>query len=286
MDIQRQSSDSQPPVPPENKPVENFLSPGYNLPVNPIPLPEPPPEKKFWGGWATLGFGVTILIVFFAAQIIVTLGFIIANPDVFLNTSALEALSSNGLLLSLATLVSAPAGIAIIIVFIRARKKLSVSEYLGLNKVTGKTVLAMVGISVLLFFVLNYVANLFAQNNNSTDQYTLDAYRTVWPPLFWIATVVFAPAFEECFFRGFLFVGLQNSKVGTVGTILITAALWSILHYTQYQWAGVALIFVFGIGLGFIRVYTKSLWNTIIAHALWNFATMVIVALTVGGYIK
>jgi uncharacterized protein len=284
MDSQQQLFNPEPSVnPQEAKPVENQQPTGT---ISPDSGSLHPIEKQFWGGWSTIGFSAVVLIVFFAAQTVVTLGFIIANPGVFLNTSALESLSSNGLLLSLATIVSAPAGIAIIIVFIKARKKLSVSEYLGLNKVTGKTILTMVGISILLFFVLNYVANVLVKTTDPSDTYTLNAYRTVWPPLFWIATVVFAPAFEETLFRGFLFVGLQNSKVGTAGTILITAALWSILHYTQYQWAGVLLIFIFGIGLGIIRHYTKSLWNTIIAHAFWNFATMFIVALTLSGYIK
>jgi len=66
--------------------------------------------------------------------------------------------------------------------------------------------------------------------------------RLVWVPLFGIAAVVFAPLFEEGFFRGFLFVGFKQSRLGSFGTILITSAAWAALHI-QYDLYGILLYF-------------------------------------------
>jgi len=40
--------------------------------------------------------------------------------------------------------------------------------------------------------------------------------------------------FEELFFRGFLFRGLSSSFMGPVGAVLVTSALWALIH-TQYD---------------------------------------------------
>ena len=34
-----------------------------------------------------------------------------------------------------------------------------------------------------------------------------------WPPMLWIAAVIFAPVSEEVFFRGFVYQGLAQSLV-------------------------------------------------------------------------
>ena len=80
--------------------------------------------------------------------------------------------------------------------------------------------------------------------------------------------------------------GLKNSPVGPTGAVIITAALFGVLHLTQYDIYGVTQIFIFGIVLGIIRLKTKSLWNTIAVHASWNFLTIVYAALVVYGVVK
>jgi membrane protease YdiL (CAAX protease family) len=72
----------------------------------------------------------------------------------------------------------------------------------------------------------------------------LDAYRnTAWPPLFWIAVVIFAPAFEEFLFRGFSFIGLQKSRLGSAGATILTALVWAVLHI-QYNWLGGGILII------------------------------------------
>jgi uncharacterized protein len=97
--------------------------------------------------------------------------------------------------------------------------------------------------------------------------------------------VVFAPAFEEAFFRGFLLVGLKDSKIGSIGAVCLTAAVWASLHF-QYDFYGMLTVLVLGIVLGTVRLRTGSLWSSILIHSFWNLIAMLGTALTVNGILN
>ena len=114
----------------------------------------------------------------------------------------------------------------------------------------------------------------------------IEAYRTSrWVALFWVAVIIFAPGFEETFFRGFLFAGLRQSKIGVAGTIVITALGWALLHL-QYDFFEIAIIFIIGIVLGIARYKTNSLWSPLIMHAFFNLAATIEVALNVNSLLN
>ncbi len=78
-----------------------------------------------------------------------------------------------------------------------------------------------------------------------------------------------APLSEELLFRGFLFSGLAKSRLGFMGTGILTTVLWTAMH-AGYSVFG--LIEVLGIGfyLSWLLVRTGSLWVTIFCHAVYN----------------
>jgi CAAX protease family protein len=78
-----------------------------------------------------------------------------------------------------------------------------------------------------------------------------------------------APFSEELLFRGFIFSGLAKTRLGFLGTAILTTVLWTALH-AGYSVFG--LIEVLGIGLYFswLLVRTGSLWVTIACHAIYN----------------
>jgi len=78
-----------------------------------------------------------------------------------------------------------------------------------------------------------------------------------------------APLSEELLFRGFLFSGLAKSRLGFLGTAILTTVLWTGLH-AGYSVFG--MVEVLGIGLYFawLLVRTGSLWVTMICHGLYN----------------
>jgi uncharacterized protein len=262
--------------------------PAENLTISESISIQPPLDKGVWPVWSTIGFSAVIFLVYIFFQSVVAIIFSIfylmnqyaANPNLD-PLKMIKDLTSNGLLLSLATIISAVAGAGAIILFIKMRKGLSISEYLGLKSLSKKNILFIIGIGILLIAVSSVLDRFFPQSQNAN--FTIDAYNTaVSPVLLGIAVVIFAPLFEEGFFRGFLFVGLQKSRLGAIGTIILTSAMWAALHI-QYDLYGILSILVLGIVLGIVRFKTGSLWATLLLHALWNLAAIIGTMLYVNG---
>jgi len=259
------------------------------IPMNTEPA-TPPAEKRVWGGWATAGFGAVVLVVFAIVQaVVVVISLIVIAPtrrEMFSNlqnedifNSIMDLLTGHlGLLQSIATIISGIIGAGLIFIIIRVRKRAGIAEYLGLNRITVRGLLLVVGI-VIGFIVLSSGLNMWLGKTDN-EQIMYDIYDTsVWPALFWIAVVIFAPAFEEIFFRGFLFEGFRQSRIGAIGVIGITALTWALIHSFQYGLYSLAWIFILGIVMGIIRLKTRSLWHTIIMHALVNAVAALEIAL-------
>jgi uncharacterized protein len=253
---------------------------------------EPEPETKVWGAWATVGLGLAIGLLFLAAQTLVLIGFLLAKlasgrvPDLM---GYVQSLSSNGLVVALSIIVSAITGSALIILFVRIRENKSVADYIGLGRVSWKTIVLVIVFFILTLASIAGLETLYNAFTNSTPaesvnySFMTDIYNTAgWLPLLWVAVVGFAPVFEEAFFRGFLFVGLERSRIGVVGTILVTSLVWAALHI-QYNIIGMASIVIMGIVLGVVRLKTRSLWSTILFHSLWNFIALLGTAISLGG---
>jgi uncharacterized protein len=242
------------------------------------------PRPAIWSAGHTIGFSIVIFIASTLVQFLVVIAFAIvnfvSNPDLDpLNFAG--SLASDGLLLAIATITSAIVGIGFIFLFVAVRKGMPFLDYLGLRKIPRKNILVFVAICIGLIS-LSALVNIFIESQTDSG-FTVDAYRTsVWPALFWIAAVIFAPAFEEAFFRGFVFAGLKQSRLGAVGTIILTALAWALLHI-QYDIYGMTTILVLGIVLGLVRLKTNSLWGPLIIHSGWNLIAMVGAAIYVNG---
>ncbi len=232
-----------------------------------------------------MGLGVAIFAIYFVAQNLVAVAFIVnllltdqgGNP-----IQLITDLQTNGFMVSIATIVSVIAGTGFIILFTKLRKGITVFEYLGLKPLNLRTYLFLPVIIIVLlgiFFGLDQII----KSPQSTD-FAINIYKTsVWPPLLWIATVVFAPVFEESFFRGFLFVGLKQSRIGPVGAIAVTSLVFALLHAFQYDWYGVVTVLVLGVTFGIVRLKTGSLWSTLLLHSAWNLISMVQTVMVVNG---
>lgn len=228
-------------------------------------------RKRVWGIWPTLGFGLIVVAVELIIQygVAQVYGYIesISDPD-FDSKLFFENLDSDGLFLSIVTIISAIICVGLIVLFVKLRKGIALSEYLGLKPITRKHILVVIGVFIGLV-VMAGIASVFIGETEDSE-FTTDVYNTsVWPVLFVIAVVVFAPVFEETFFRGFLFTGLRQAPIGSAGAIFLTALMWTGLHL-QYEFVGMSVIFTLGIVFGIVRYKTGSLWTVILIHALWN----------------
>ena len=242
---------------------------------------------RVWGPWATVGFGLAIIVVGLFVQVVITIVFIVAgfftetepglNGLIFFDW--LETINL-GLLISLSVIISSVVCIALVIVFIKARRGDTVAGYLGLKAISAKA--ALVSLVVLVGFIaiqvlVNIVFEVPAESDIMVDAYA----SSVWPALFWIAVIVVGPVFEEVLFRGFLFEGLRYSRIGVIGAVIVTSLVWAVSHL-QYGLFQIAWIFVFGVILGIMRYSTGSLWAPTIMHVSNNLIAVLFIALEVG----
>jgi len=243
-----------------------------------VAAPAVPPACP-WGFWLTLAFSLCIAMAYVAVQSGVVIVAAIMN-GVIHNPEAIEALAYNGLVLSIATLLSVPVGVGLSVLFAWIRTGLSVEDYLGLRRVSWKVV--VMGLVSVVLMGLAYDGVSVLANRPDVPEFMINAYQTAgFPPLLWLAVVVGAPVVEEVFFRGFLFRGLAASPLGGPGTIVVTSLAWAVIHL-QYDLHDMATIFVLGLLLGVFRLKTGSLWPPLVMHGLVNLLATVQVALLVG----
>jgi membrane protease YdiL (CAAX protease family) len=82
-------------------------------------------------------------------------------------------------------------------------------------------------------------------------------------------TCLLAPIAEETFFRGLLFPMLK-SRWGTVAGVLVTGAIFSLVHASGSPLQALIVLFVLGAGLCLLYLRTGSLLPCIGLHALNN----------------
>jgi hypothetical protein len=229
-----------------------------------------------WGFWATMGLSLVVLAVFFIISSLTAAGFLAFmaanNPGLNLSQFA-QSLPANGFYLSVTTCVTAPACIALTILFAGLRKGLSVRDYLGFREVPGRRLLRWLGFVLVFMFATDLLTYLL--NRPVVPSFPIDVYKTARNMfLLYLALVLFAPLYEEVLFRGFMFQGIRFSRLGPVGAVGITAFIWSILHCGQYDAYGIVTIFIFGMLCGISRLVTGSIYPAIAMHTLNNLVGM------------
>ena len=233
-----------------------------------------------WGPWQTTGLGFAIFLINTATQAVVLIALAAReyalNPDLGILT-VVTSLTTNGFLISMAVIFSGIVGIVVVFVFIRARRRTSIREYLALNPITKRQVLIDLAIVAGLIALLELVSSLTGQSSDTG--FNLQVYKIADPlVLLWIAFIIFGPAFEEVFFHSFLFAGWLRSRLGPIGTIAVTSSSGALLHI-QYNVYGLVQILIIGIALGMTRYKTGSLWSPVLMHSVLNLTGMVMLAL-------
>lgn len=92
-----------------------------------------------------------------------------------------------------------------------------------------------------------------------------------------VLAVVLGPLIEELLFRGFL-QSFLGQVVGERAGLLLTSAIFARLHGL----AGLPVLFLLSLYLGWLRLRTRSLWLPCLAHGLNN-AVSLGLALALGG---
>jgi uncharacterized protein len=191
------------------------------------------------------------------------------------DVGALLSQPFDGKLVVLSVLVLNPVQVAILVMAVRL-KRLDPIAYLALVRPSRSAVaVGVIGI-VVIIGLTDLVLVLSGRSLVSPFQevsYT-SAAAEGWLPLLWFATILVAPAGEEITFRGFLFRGFVRSERSAWPAIVVIALLWAAPHL-QYDWTGIAEIFVAGLFLGWVRWRSGSTLLTFALHALFNLEGMI-----------
>jgi membrane protease YdiL (CAAX protease family) len=224
-----------------------------------------------WGPWATAGFSLIISAVYIGIGVLAVLGMLayetLRNPqlDVFEHA---DVLADSGLLLSIGSIATFVICSGLILLFTAIRKHITITEYLLLIRVPLSVAARWIAVALIIAFGCDGVNLLIGRP--IVPEFMINAYRTAAiMPLFWFAIVVAAPLLEELFFRGFLFSGLERSKIGIAGTIAITSVIWAAIHI-QYELLEMFWILIMGIFMGTARVRTRSIYAPIAMHMTLN----------------
>ena len=201
-------------------------------------------ERQVWGFWPTVGFGLLVGTVFVALHVLVLIVVVVCElgSNQHRDPAQLaEELSSSGFVLSLSTVTSAAVGIALLLLIVKLRRGSTIREYLALNPVNGKTLLGLAALSAGFIMLADGLTLLLGRP--IVHEFMVEAYTTqALPGILWVALIGAAPAFEEIFFRGFLFEGFQRSRIGSGGAIVLTTLVWASIHL-QYGLYELGLLF-------------------------------------------
>ncbi len=248
------------------------------MPIDPED-PNRPPRR--WSLGRTAGYSLVVVGAFIAAQTLVVSATLAAkvagDPDLNVEAWA-DGIESNGLVLWLSTVATALACVPLVR-FLAGRRESDAWGFLGVRPAEARSV-AIWCLGLVAFVVASDTLTV-ALGRPVVPEFMAEAYAaSAQPLLLFAALVVFAPAFEEIFFRGFLLSALESSGLPVTIAALVSSTAWAIIHL-QYDFYGIATILVMGMMFAAARIRTRSLVPCLAMHALANtiaFAEAVLLA--------
>jgi membrane protease YdiL (CAAX protease family) len=227
------------------------------------------PQPRPWGRFATLGLGLIALLGGQMAALTALTWFYGQG------LAELPDFTGDGVAVCVVILVSMPVQIALLWIMAGQTGE-TAARYLGLILPRRSEVL-LGCVAVVAFIVIgNTISWLLGKNIVTSFQ--LDIHRSAqaagWLSLLWLVIVVVTPIGEEVLFRGFLFRGWHRTPGDAWVVILVTAALFAIMH-VQYEPYVIGQVFVCGALLGWFRWVSGSTLLTILMHGLINLEGMI-----------
>ncbi|MFO7774892.1 MAG: CPBP family intramembrane glutamic endopeptidase [Candidatus Hydrogenedentota bacterium] len=239
--------------------------------------PPPPPEPRPFGPWATVIIGAALLL---AIELIgANLAALMMSISAQLRGAPMpddpqELAQTGGFVAAMQPFKLVLALMAMAVVALLC--KLPWSSYYGRWGFTWRQAGGwLLGMTLLLGAA---ALGLVILGQPVVLDWVISVYETAtWMPYFVVALCVLAPIYEELFFRGFLLRGLEQSRLGATGGIVVSSALWAAIHL-QYPLQGVVIIFIMGLFLGVAWVKTRSLGLVILLHGAANALTLMQIA--------
>lgn len=242
-------------------------------------IADKPSPCRTWGFWSTTLFGLISILVWVMAQTFAGIGVLMwLDAGSNANGPTVDIIATHALTISVATIASMPPATAVL-VLAAWRARCSIVEYFALRWPSRQSLLAGIAAIVVLLPLGDLTS--YMTGHDIVPAAVVDAYRTARTSghilTLGLALVVAAPLMEELLFRGFLFRGYAASALGVTNTIILTSAVWAVMHI-QYDVFYIVQIFVLGCFFGWMRWRSGTTTLTLILHALVNLVALLQVA--------
>jgi membrane protease YdiL (CAAX protease family) len=239
--------------------------------TDPNPAGNPPDAAVTaprWTVWRLAGSVVLVAIVFVASQTagVIAFGVVEAlrNPAFDVGEWVQQGAENGGALVAAtvsSTLICVPLVLALV------GSKQNRWRFLRIQKTSARTLLFWCGVLIALVALSDGLT--ISMGRPVVPDQMVAAFSSAHPIWLFLALTLLAPLFEEIFFRGFLFSGLEAVGARAWVAVLTTAFLWSVIHF-QYDLYGIVSIFVMGLILGTARRRTDSIVPCFAMHAVAN----------------
>ena len=135
--------------------------------------------------------------------------------------------------------------------------------------------------------LISAIVSPFQSDKSVGDQANIAAMveGTNYMILLFLGVSVGAPFFEEFLFRGLLHEGLRQSFLGPIGSGVLTALAFSLMHGQYQDPAAFLMLFLLGCLFTAARELTGSLWVSVAMHFIQNTMVTGMMFLALNGYI-
>jgi membrane protease YdiL (CAAX protease family) len=231
-------------------------------------------SSRTWGFLDTTFIGFLAFIVF-AASYELTINFLVSAQDrsAKLSPIQLDALSAQGRWVGIALVVGCPPAIAVLWIAIRKIGR-GFAEYLALNWPSARELMRALAIMAIAAIVESAVGTFIHAEVPAPNPYlVVNGAGGLFILL--VGGCMAGPMMEEFLYRGFLFRGWSQSKVGPLGAIVLASVVFAMTHQ-QYDWFERSMVFFDGLLLGHFRWRSNSTWLPVIVHSARNIASFVL----------
>lgn len=143
------------------------------------------------------------------------------------------------------------------------RKEVISIDSITIKKVRLDDLVLSVGIAI--FCLFTPLLNQFSHFNKEIVNQTYESVLEVPVDIFvFFSMVIFAPIFEEIFFRGIIFSGLQKNY-STIWALIISSLLFGVLH------VNIINSFILGLFWAWLYYKTNNITLCVISHSICNF---------------
>ncbi len=148
-----------------------------------------------------------------------------------------------------------------------------ISDLMQIKKIPRYYVLISILVSLLLSCGYQWLDMIFHYSAVSVWQDNLLHSAGKLQLLLLLSIIIMNPIFEEILFRGVLLSGMSNSGISPAFSCVITSVIWALLHF-QYHSSVMIILFLIGVVLAVMRVYSRTLFSPLIIHIIFNASQM------------